>query len=317
MDFMLTILGSGGAQPSPAIYPSAQILQIKNQYFLIDAGEGVQIQLLRYGFSHQKIDHIFISHLHGDHYLGLMGLLFSMHLARRQTDLHLYSPPGLDEIILLQLKHARSAFTYKIIFHPIHNGMAEILFEDPEIIVRCFPLHHRIQCSGFVFAEKTKPHRMIKEKLPEGILLQHIVLLKQGKDVYDGSGKLIYEAAAYTYPPLPSRSYAYCSDTAYHTQVASFIKNVNLCYHEATFKESEADKAKETYHSTATQAATIAKSAGVGKLVIGHISARYKIQDEVLQEAKGVFENTELAIEGQSFQVDLPQISGKPLHDKE
>ena len=179
MDFMLTILGSGGAQPTQEKYPSAQILQINNRFFLIDAGEGVQIQLLRYGFSHQKIDHIFISHLHGDHYLGLMGLLFSMHLARRQSDLHLYGPAGLDEIILLQLKHARSALSYRICFHPVKEGARHTLFEDNEIRIEAFPLNHRIPCSGFLFAEKIKAHRIIKEKLPEHILLQHIAVLTE------------------------------------------------------------------------------------------------------------------------------------------
>ena len=305
MDFMLTILGSGGAQPTQEKYPSAQILQINNRFFLIDAGEGVQIQLLKYGFSHQKIDHIFISHLHGDHYLGLMGLLFSMHLARRQSDLHLYGPAGLDEIILLQLKHARSALSYRICFHPVKEGARHTLFEDNEIRIEAFPLNHRIPCSGFLFAEKIKAHRIIKEKLPEHILLQHIALLKQGKDVLDEKGVIKYKAAEYTYPPHHSRSFAYCSDTAYSPQISSIIRNVDLCYHEATFKTEDLQKATETYHSTAAQAGKIAKEAGVKKLLIGHISARYKNQAEVLAEAKSEFENTERAQEGNTYSVDV------------
>jgi ribonuclease Z len=303
MEFILTILGSGGAQPAQEKHPSAQILQVNNRFFLIDVGEGTQIQLLRYGFSHQKIDHIFISHLHGDHYLGLMGLLFSMHLSRRQADLHLYSPPGLDEIILLQLKHARSSLSYRICFHPVKAEENEVLFEDEEIRIESFPLDHRIPCSGFLFAEKNRQYRIIKEKLPTNILLQHIALLKQGKNVVDEQGRILFEASEYTRPPHHARSYAYCSDTAYNPKICSIIRHADLCYHEATFMESDIQKATETYHSTAKQAGRIAKEAAVKRLLIGHISARYKKPDELLIEAKSEFEFTELALEGNSFHV--------------
>jgi len=297
----LTILGSSGALPAIGRFPTSQYLEIQNRHFLIDCGEGAQIQLARLQISIHKIDHIFISHLHGDHYLGLMPLLFSMHLHKRSTDLHLYSPPGLDEIITLQLKYSKSVLNYKIIYHPFTPTKVHRLFEDEALTAETIPLIHKLDCAGFLFKEKTKQRRIIKEKLIDGIKLQHIVALKTGADIFDDNGRLLYKNEDFTLPPRPSLSYAYCSDTAWNEPMIDQITNVDLLYHEATFLQADLNKAVETKHSTAAQAAEIAKRAQAKKLVIGHFSARYKDLNMLLDESKVYFSNTELAIEGTTF----------------
>jgi len=297
----LTILGSSGALPAIGRFPTSQYLEIQNRHFLIDCGEGAQIQLARLQISIHKIDHIFISHLHGDHYLGLMPLLFSMHLHKRASELHLYSPPGLDEIITLQLKYSKSVLNYKIIFHPFTPTKVQTLFEDEALGVETIPLIHKLDCAGFLFKEKTKPYRIIKEKLADGIKLEYIIKLKTGADIFDDNGRLLYKNKDFTLPPRPSLSYAYCSDTAWNELMILQITNVDLLYHEATFLQADLNKAVETKHSTAAQAAEIAKRAQVKKLVIGHFSARYKDLNMLLDEAKTYFPNSELAIEGTTF----------------
>jgi ribonuclease Z len=305
VSFQLTILGSSGALPAFGRFPSCQLLAIENRQFLIDCGEGAQMQLMKVNASWHKINHIFISHLHGDHYLGLMGLLFSMHLNRRENELHLHSFRGLDEIILAQLKHSQSTLNYVLVFHELKPGVDEIIYEDDSLTVETIPLVHKINCSGFLFREKPKPRRINKEKLPTGMLLQHIAMLKKGLDVTDEHGSLLYENETYTNPPRPSLSYAYCSDTAFAPALAKTLKGVDLLYHEATFMEAEKDKATETKHSTAVQAAQIAREAGVRKLIIGHFSARYRDLDDLLKEAQTVFPATELAIECQTIELTV------------
>lgn len=250
-----------------------------------------------------KIDLIFISHLHGDHYLGLMGLLFSMHLQKRNADLHVFAPKGLDEIILLQLKYSKSSLNYNIHFHAIKYEAA-ILFEDEALLVETIPLLHKVDCTGFLFKEKSKPRKIDKGKLPDGMLLQHIALLKTGQDIFDREGNLLYQNDQFTLPPRPSFSYAYCSDTARNDAMVEQIRGCSLLYHEATFMETEANKAIETRHSTAHEAASIAQLAGAKKLIIGHFSARYRELDELLLEAKTIFDQTELAIEGTTFELE-------------
>jgi len=262
------------------------------------------MQLQRYQVPAQKINHIFISHLHGDHYLGLMGLLFSMHLQKRTTDLHLHSIRGLDEIILLQLKHSKSVLNYNIIHHPFDPTQATLLWEDEALSVETIPLVHKLPCAGFLFKEKPKPRRIDKEKLQDGMMLQHIAALKTGKDIIDESGNIIYKNEDFTLPPRPSLSYAFCSDTAYNEKAIEQLNGVDLLYHEATFMEEEKDKAKETLHSTAAEAAYIAKAASVKQLAIGHFSARYKDLDPLLQEARNIFPNTSLAIEGETLELE-------------
>lgn len=304
MAFRLTILGSSGALPAIGRFPTSQYLTIQNRHFLIDCGEGAQIQMSRFQVPVNKIDHIFISHLHGDHYLGLMPFLFSLHLNKRKDDLHLYSPKGLDEIITLQLKYSKSALNYRLIFHPFNPEVITTLFEDEALTVETIPLRHKLECAGFLFLEKPKLRRMNKDRLSEGLKLQHIVQLKNGEDVFDDNGKLLYRNSDYTLPPRPSHSYAYCSDTAWNENMIEQIKGVSLLYHESTFMDADEDKALETKHSTASQAATIAQRAGVEKLLLGHFSARYKKLEMLLAEALPLFHNTELAIEGASFTLE-------------
>ncbi len=302
MSLKLTILGSSGALPAYGRFPSSQYLIIQNRHFLIDCGEGTQLRLMQFGLGIHKIDHVFISHLHGDHYLGLTGLLFSMHLQKRESDLHLYSFRGLEEILLAQFKHSKSSLNYKIIFHPLSENKIERIFEDDLITVETLPLFHKISTSGFVFREKVKSRRMDKSKV-DGLLLQQIVKLKSGEDVFDSHGNVLLRSDDYTLPPRRSYSYAYCSDTQPEASITQQIHGVDLLYHEATFLEDESEKARETRHSTTTDAAGVARDAKVGKLIIGHFSARYKDLNPVLAEAKRVFENTALAIEGESFEL--------------
>ncbi len=301
MSLSLTILGSSGAIPAIGRFPTSQYLVVQNRHILIDCGEGAQMQMTRLQISPQKIDHIFISHLHGDHYLGLMPLLYSMHLHKRVADLHLHSPVGLDEIITLQLRVSKSVLNYKIVFHPVDTTKTELLFEDEAITVESVPLIHKLECAGFLFREKEKPRRIDREKLVGGIGPHHMAALKTGADILDEEGKLLYKNEDFTLPPRPSLSYAYCSDTAYNEKMIPQISGVDLLYHEATFLHADLSKAIETKHSTAAQAAEIASLSKAGKLLIGHFSARYKSLDVLLQEAKSIFPATELAIEGATF----------------
>ena len=301
MSFKITILGSSGALPAYGRHPASQLIEIQNRYFLVDCGEGAQMQLMRLQANFHRINHIFISHLHGDHYLGLMGLLFTMHLQRRVNDLHLYSHRGLDEIITTQLRYSRSAPSFKIIFHYLEKGVKEIIYEDDVMTVETLPLTHKIRCSGFLFKEKARPRRIDKSKLPQGLLIQQVAGLKNGQDIRDESGSILYTNESLTFEPRRSRSYAYCSDTVFDEGLVQHLKSIDLLYHEATFMTDEESKAKETKHSTAQQAAKIAKLAEVNKLLLGHFSARYKDLNPMLEEAKIIFANTELAIEGEEF----------------
>jgi ribonuclease Z len=302
--FEITILGSSGAIPAYGRYPSCQFIQVANKYFLIDCGEGAQMQMSRFQVPFHKIQRIFISHLHGDHVLGLMGLLFSMHLQKRSADLHLHAFKGLDEIIIAHLKYSHSALNFTIVFHTTQEGTMETIFEDDTITVETIPLYHRIACSGFLIKEKPKPRRINKNKLPPTILLQQIIALKEGRDILDDAGNIIYKNDALTLPPPPSLSYAYCSDTAFNLEIAKQIEGVNLLYHEATFMQEEKKKALETFHSTTADAAHIAIQSNAKALLIGHFSARYRDLDLVLKETQEIFPNTSLAIEGQTFKIE-------------
>lgn len=251
-----------------------------------------------------KISKIFISHLHGDHYLGLMGLLFSMHLNKRTSDLDLYSPYGLNEIILLHLKYSKSSLHYHINYHPFDPFEKKILVDDEKLTVETIPLNHKLPCAGFLFRENAKPLNIDKHKLPDGMLLQHIATLKRGEDVYSESGKLMYKSSDFTLPPKSPLSYAYCSDTMWNEPMTKQIKNVDLLYHESTFLDMDKDKALETKHSTAKQAAEMAKLCGAKNLLLGHFSARYRDLDMMLAEAKETFERTILAAEGETIDVE-------------
>jgi len=302
-DFEVTILGCGSATPSLLRNPSAQLLNAAGHYFLIDCGEGTQIQLRRNNIKIQRISHIFISHLHGDHYLGLLGLLQTMHLLGRQTKLTLICPPELKEIIDLQNRHSQTTILYEIDYIFTDPNQAGLVWENDKIEVRSFPLRHRINCTGFLFKEKPHLKNISKEKLSEfNVSVSEINKLRLGMDAIDAKGKTIANDKV-TLPAHPQRSYAYCSDTNYFEDIIEHIKEVNLVYHEATFLEAEAERAKKTFHSTAIQAATIAAKANVKQLLLGHFSARYGSTEGFITEAQPVFANTIVAQEGSTYSI--------------
>lgn len=262
------------------------------------------MQLKRYELNFHRINHIFISHLHGDHYLGLMGLLFTMHLQQRTNELHIYAHTGLDEIITVQLRYSRSSLNYPLVFHTIEKEKHQLIYEDDKIQVETIPLTHKIPSSGFLFREKPKPRKIDKNILPNGLLLQQIASLKNGEDITNTEGEVLFKNKDLTMPARLSRSYAYCSDTAYNSAIIPLIKNIDILYHEATFIEEDKQKAKDTKHSTALEAASIAQQANVKKLLLGHFSARYKDADVLKDEAQKIFANTELALEGEKFSIE-------------
>ncbi len=304
MSFNLTILGCSSATPTTNRNPTAQVLNILERFFLIDCGEATQIQMRRYKIRFQKIDHIFISHLHGDHYLGLPGLLSTMHLLGRTNDLHIHCNEALKEMMEIQFKYSDTRLKYKIIWDFLEYDAQHLIYEDKAIEVYSFPLNHRIPCCGFVFKEKQKPYSIIKEKIIEYDLeVNQITDLKEGKDVKLSSGKILKLNEA-TNPPKPSRSYAYASDTIYDENIVQYISETTLLYHEATFMNDLLERAKETYHTTSLQVGVIAQKANVKQLIIGHYSARYHDLKPLLAEAKINFENTLLAEEGHIYQVE-------------
>ncbi len=300
MIFQVKILGSNSAVPAHDRNQTSQLVQLDSQYILIDCGEATQIQLSRFEIRFGRIKTILISHLHGDHYFGLIGLISTMHLFQRTELLQVFSPPGLEEIIRLQLNASSTELCFPLRFSLlIHTGIDQLL-DEKDFTVSAFPLQHRISCYGFLIREKPKPWRIRKEHLPEDILIQDIVKLKNGHDVLDKDGNVKYACSEYTLPPKHSRSYAYCSDTIFDKSIPDYIRNVDLLYHEATFASDMQDRAESTYHSTAAQAATIASLAGVGKLLLGHYSTRYKELGPILEEARSVFAESYLSIEGET-----------------
>ncbi|MEO9967689.1 MAG: ribonuclease Z [Reichenbachiella sp.] len=301
MSFSLKILGSNAAIAAHHRHQTSQVLTMMQVPFLIDCGEGTQLRLKKFKVKSQRIDHIFISHLHGDHYYGLMGLISSLHLYGRKKPLNIYAPPGLKEIISIQLKYSHSILNYEINYQEWTPGQSELLFENVNLTVHSFPLDHRIDCSGFLFQEKPKKRKIKKGLLEKNISPLTIITLKDGKDVLDENGKILLENKKYTDNPARQCSYAYCSDTRYDENIIPYIKGVDLLYHEATFKEDMKERADETYHSTTIQAGEIAKKAKVKKLLIGHYSTRYKELEPMLEETRTIFANTELALEGETI----------------
>jgi ribonuclease Z len=299
--FELTILGCGSALPTNKRNPSAQLLNVAERFFLIDCGEGTQVQLRKYKAGFSRIDHIFISHLHGDHFFGLIGLLQSFHLLGRKKSLGIYGPPQLKEIIQLLNKATGTELQYPVEFITTDPQNTVLLFEDNKVEVISFPLRHKLDCTGFLFREKPLPRKIIKEKLKQfNISTEQIHRLRAGFDVEDDNGNIV-PAAELTLPgPLP-RSYAYCSDTAYDEKIAEIIRDVSLLYHESTFLEDMQERAKSTLHSTAKEAAQIAKLANAQQLILGHFSSRYDDETLFLEEALPVFSNTLLASDGKVF----------------
>jgi len=303
MIFTVTILGSSSAVPTSKRALSAQIVQYENQLFLIDCGEGTQMQMRKYDIKSARINHIFISHLHGDHYLGLMGLLSTLHMMGRKTDLHIYCPPELEEIIESQKKIAGTLFSYQVFFHHLNNENEGVIFKGDKLEVSSVMLHHRIPTFGFIFKEKDKEKKIYKEAIiAYGLDFKDIVNIKKGEKYIDKNGHVV-PTEMLTYPEVPSKTYAYISDTAYYEEIIKKIKNVDLLYHEATFAEEMKKTAAEKFHSTALEAATIAKKANAKNLLIGHFSARYKTPDVLISEAQSVFANTESAEDGSVYNV--------------
>lgn len=272
---------------------------------MVDCGEATQNQIKHYKLSALKLDAIFISHLHGDHYLGLVGLLSSMHLQGRTNSLELFGPRGLRDIITTHFKFSDTVLKYKLNFTPTDVTSEEIIYKDKHVEISTIPLDHRIECTGFLFKEKPHPIRFNKEKLPPDLSLVNIASLKKGKNIYDDDNKLLYKNSELTLPPHKQRSYAYCSDTKYIPELKKHLQSVDLLYHEATFLDESELRASNTYHSTAAQAAMLAKNSQAKKLLIGHFSARYKELNPFQEEARKVFKESYLAIEGTTFDIEL------------
>lgn len=303
MVFKVIILGSNSAIPILKRSTTAQIVNHNERFFLVDCGEGTQLQLRRYRLKMQRINHILISHLHGDHFFGLVGLVSSMHLLGRKKDLHVYGPSQLKEIIDLQLDVSETTLAYKLIFHPINPEVSEQIYEDENLIIRTIPMNHSIPTSGFLFQEKAGKRRLRKRIIKTlDIPVEEFLKIKEGADFTDQNGK-VYKNSDITEEPNIPRTYAYCSDTSYHEPIIPFIKGVDLLYHETTFMADRAKAAADKLHSTTIEAGTIAKKAGVKKLIIGHYSTRYEYPEDLLEETKSVFPDSEAGIDGGIFEV--------------
>ncbi|MGC4102805.1 ribonuclease Z [Ferruginibacter sp.] len=297
----LTILGNNSAIPAFDRNPTAQVLQTADESYLIDCGEGTQMQMTRYKIRRSKITRIFISHLHGDHYYGLIGLLTSMGLLGRTQDLHLHAPEPLDAILKLQLSVADTKLPFSLHFHPLRSE--GIIVADKKLQVECFRVKHRIECWGFLFREKKNPRKVNAERAAiYEIPAAFYEKLQQGFDYVNKKGSIVPNEEVTTAAPK-ARSYAFCADTIYDESLAEKIKEVDLLYHEATYLKDLHERAAMRFHSTTHQAASIAKLGNVKKLLLGHFSSKYETLDAFLPEAKEVFENTELALEGTCYKV--------------
>jgi ribonuclease Z len=297
----LTILGNNSAIPAFGRSPTAQVLQLQEESFLIDCGEGTQMQMARYKIRRSKITNIFISHLHGDHYFGLIGLVTSMSLMGRTQALHIYGPAPLEEIIYVQLRAAGTQICYPLYFHAI-TGAGEIMVGN-KVKVLAFPVQHRIACWGFLFRQIKNPRKIDAERIRSyEIPASFYDKLQKGEDYITQKGTLIPNAEV-TVAASPAKSYAYCADTLYDESLVNIVKGVDLLYHETTYLKGNEAKAAERYHSTTEQAATIAQKAEVKKLLIGHFSAKYELLDDFLTESSAVFANTALALEGSCFPI--------------
>lgn len=306
MTFKLTILGSSSALPSVNKYPSAHVLNIHGQFFLIDAGEGVQTQLRRYNISLLSINHIFISHLHGDHVYGLFGLISTMGLLGREQCLNIYAPAPIQDIIDNHIKYFDNHLPYTINVHTLKCSMNEPILSNKYLDVYVIPLRHRITSCGFMFKEKPPALNIKKEFIDKySLSLKDIKMVKEGYDIVLDSGEVLRNEDM-SYMPYKPRSFAYCSDTSYSAKVIECVKGVDMLYHESTFLNKDIKIAKTTAHTTALQAAKIAKEASVGKLVLGHFSQRYNGEYSLfLDEAKQLFDNSFIASEGVSFEIQL------------
>ncbi len=309
MSFELTILGSSAALPTSKRFPSAHLLQADGRFFLIDCGEGTQIRLRQFGINPSKIHDIFISHLHGDHVLGLFGLLSSLGMMGRKVPLHLYGPQALEEYL-----QSYTRFFGALPFELLVTGPgeeSEFLFESDKLTIKAIPLKHRTPAYGFLFREKQKPLNVIKEQIEAyGLGIADIVKVKQGEDFITASGLLVPNSQL-TLPAFHQRSYAYLSDTMFKPELAEQVRGVDLLYHEATFSEKDKKLAALTQHSTAREAATMAKFAGVKKLLIGHFSSRYKDPALLEKEAREIFVDSIAVSDGDIYSIPAERVSGE------
>ncbi|SEB15495.1 ribonuclease Z [Pedobacter hartonius] len=303
MKFEVTILGSSSATPVFNRNPTAQLLNCNEKIYLIDCGEGTQQQMIRFGLKASKIDAVFISHLHGDHYFGLIGLLSTMHLNGRIKPFQIFAPPPLKEILEMQFRYSDTILRYEIDFIPTTADAPAKIFENQDMVVETIILNHRIPTTGFKFTEKKRQRKLRSEKLEaDNIPLEYYPLLKRGLDLELPGGRIIANAD-YTIDSDAPKCYCYCSDTLADGSYLDSIRNCTMLYHEATFLDELLDRANMTHHTTALQAGSIAKDVGAGKLLIGHFSSRYKTLLPLLEEASGVFANTELALEGNTYSI--------------
>ncbi|MEO1548510.1 MAG: ribonuclease Z [Bacteroidota bacterium] len=298
----LTILGCYSATPRAFTNPTSQVLEIRNHLFLIDCGEGTQVQLRKNKVRFSRINHIFISHLHGDHFFGLPGLVSTFRLLGREKPLHIYGPKGIKEAVTLLLKLGDSWTNYPLLFHELESNDSELIFEDDRVQVSTIPLVHRVYTNGFLFQGKPLPRNLdIEAAKSHGIDTSQFNNIKAGKNGVTADGQEVPNLALTFDPPL-SKSYAFCSDTKYSERIVPIIKGVDVLYHESTFLESEAHLCERTKHATAKQAATIAQKGGVGQLILGHFSTRYKSLNLFKEEAQEIFAATSLADDGKHFE---------------
>lgn len=303
--FQLTVLGTSSALPTSNRYPTAQVLNVSGRFFLIDCGEGTQTQMRKYKIGFSKINHIFISHLHGDHIFGLIGLISTFALIGRSNDLHIYSHSELQKFLLPQIQFLYAEeLPFKVLFHPLSFKKEQKIFEDSKVKVFSFPLDHRISTCGFRFEEKPALPNLIQSKIEEfQIPIRDRQRIKEGGDFTTSDGRLISHSEL-TKNKHRARTFAFCSDTRYNESYIESVRKVDLLYHEATFAKDNKDLAQSTYHSTGEDAARVALKAEAGKLLIGHFSARYKDHTPILKETQAIFVNTEAITEGEVFQVE-------------
>lgn len=303
ISFKVTVLGNGSAVPTSNSNPSSQLICYENKQFLVDCGEGTQMQLIKFKIRFHQLEHIFISHLHGDHFYGLIGMISTFHLFKREKPLHIYASLKLESVIRNLLDVSSTTLKYPLLFHPLEENGDGLVYEDELLNVSAFPLKHRMPAWGFRFTEKERKPRICKEFVadyhPDIVEIDRI---KSGGDYVTESGVVLANDAI-TIAPQKPRSYAYCSDTAFFPEITPYIKGVNLLYHEASFGNDLKDVAHDKYHSTAAEAAQIAKKCGAMQLLLGHFSARYKDPTILLDQAKEIFTDTIISIEGETYHI--------------
>ena len=301
-NFAVTVLGNNAALPAQGRHPTSQVLHYHDRNYLLDCGEGSQLQMQLFRVKTGRLGHAFITHLHGDHFFGLIGLITSMHLHRRTAPLRVFSPEGLEEIVRVQLKHSQTELNYPIEFIPVDTTQHQKVGEDSYLEFYSVPVQHRVPCCGYLFREKPLTPKFKKAELEKhGVRGAAVQALIRGEDFTDANG-LVVKNETFTIPQ-PQRSYAFLGDTVFHQPVIELVKEVNTLYHESTFLNADADRAAERFHSTAAQAATIARDANVKKLLLGHFSAKYKSTELFESEAKAVFENTVATEEGKTYNI--------------